>query len=357
MTTISDDDRAQVLYEATVQYWQHILNIVRFAFAIHVVLFALFLVLQVPVMLAGNAVSVLVYVWCFRAIKQQRFQLAGMLMGVEIIAHAILATWVLGWDSNFYLFVFCVVPVVAFSFQRARALRVCLNLAILLVVVGGFAGRRHMGGGADIAPALMDILGVLNALAATALLLRSAALSVSFSLQMQMNLFQTAHSDSLTNLYTRRRIMQRVRQLGAQRHQQVVSVLMLDIDHFKLINDAHGHEVGDGVLQRVAQAIRASVRSNDMAARWGGEEFLVLMPGTSLADAQVVAERVLTCIRADAGEVTEMGEGLTAPLQVTATVAVVTMQAGEAFRDALSRVDHLLYEGKRAGRDRVMTSA
>jgi diguanylate cyclase (GGDEF)-like protein len=356
MTSLSDDDRAQVLYEATVQYWQHILTIVRFAFTIHMVLFVLFLFMQVPVMLAGNAVSVLVYVWCFRAIKQQRFQLAGLLMGIEIVAHAMLATWVLGWESNFYLFVFCVVPVVAFSFQRARARRVCLNLAIGLVVVGGFAGRRHMGGGADISPVLMDTFGVLNALAATALLLRSAALSVSFSLQMQMNLFQTAHCDSLTNLYTRRRIMQRVRQLGAQRQQQTVSVLMLDIDHFKLINDAHGHDVGDVVLQRVAQAITASVRSTDMAARWGGEEFLVLMPGTSAADAQAVAERMLACIRADAGEVTEMGEGLAQPLRVTATAAVATMQPGEVFREALSRADHLLYEGKRAGRDRVMAA-
>jgi diguanylate cyclase (GGDEF)-like protein len=356
MNSLSDDDRAQVLYEATVQYWQHILTIVRFAFAIHVVLFVVFLFVQVPVMFLGNAVSVLVYMWCFKAISRQRFQMAGMLMGVEIIAHAVLATWVLGWESNFYLFVFCVVPVVAFSFQRARALRVCLNVAIMLVVVGGFAGRRYMGRDAQISPTLMDIFGVLNAVAATGLLLRSAALSVSFSLQMQLNLFLTAHSDSLTSLYTRRRIMQRVRQLGAQRHQQTVSVLILDIDHFKLINDTHGHDVGDVVLQRVAQAITASIRTTDMAARWGGEEFLVLMPGTTTADALAVAERVLARIRADAGEVTEMGDGLAQPLSVTATAAVATMAPGEAFRDALSRADQLLYEGKRAGRDRVMAA-
>lgn len=357
MTSLSDDDRAQVLYEATVQYWHHIIAIVRIAFAIHVVLFVLFLVLQVPVMLVGNAISVLMYVCCLRAIKQQRFRLAGLLMGVEIIGHAVLATWVLGWDSNFYWFVFCIVPVIAFSFQAARVTRVCLNLAILLTLVGGFAARQHMGGGTQISPALMNAFGILNALAATALLLRSAALSVSFSLQMQMSLFQTAHRDSLTELYTRRRIMQRVRQLGAQRQQQTVSVLLLDIDHFKAINDAHGHDVGDAVLQRVAQAITASVRYSDMAARWGGEEFLVLMPDTSSADARQVADRLLARIRAQAGEVTDMGEGLAHPLHVTATVAVATVHPGEPFREALHRADQLLYEGKRAGRDRVMVRA
>lgn len=356
MNSLSDDDRAQVLYEATVQYWKHILTIVQIAFAIHVVLFVLFLILEVPVMLAGNAVSVVMYVACLRAIKQQRFQLAGMLMGVEIIAHAMLATWVLGWESNFYLFVFCVVPVVAFSFQRHRLRRVCLNVAILLMVVGGFAGRRHMGGGAGISPELMDTFGVLNALAATALLLRSAALAVSFSLQMQMNLFSTAQRDSLTDLYTRRRVMQRVRQLGAQRQPQTTSMLLLDIDLFKKINDAHGHDVGDAVLQRVAQAITASVRHTDVAARWGGEEFLVLMPDTDSSEARVVADRVLACIRAQAGDVMEMGEGLSAPLQVTATVAVTTLLPGEAFAAGLQRADHLLYEGKRAGRDRVMAA-
>lgn len=356
MHSLSDDDRAQVLYEATVQYWQHILAIVRIAFGIHVALFGLFLYLQVPVMLAGNAVSVLAYVGCLRAIKRKRLQLAGLLMGGEIIGHAMLATWAVGWDSNFFMFVFCVVPIVAFSFQRARLGRVCLNVAILLLIVGGYALRTQMPGSAQISPAMVNGIGVINALAATLLLLRSATLSVSFSLQMQMNLFLAAHRDSLTNLYTRRRIMQRVRQLGAQRQQQVVSVLLLDIDHFKAINDAHGHDIGDSVLQRVALAITASIRTTDMAARWGGEEFLVLMPGTPSADAQGVAERVLASIRAEAGEVTEMGDGLAPPLQVTATVAVATLQPGEAFREALSRADQLLYEGKRAGRDRVMAA-
>lgn len=357
MNNLSDDDRAQVIAEATIQYWRHILGIVRIAFGIHVALFFLFLYLQMTVMLVGNAASVLVYIACLRAIRGHRFELAGMLMSLEIIAHALLATWVLGWDSNFYMFVFCVVPIVAFSFQQARPKRVCLNLAIMLLLVGGFVSRRYVGGGSQISPVLMDTFGVVNACAATALLLRSAALSVTFSLQMQMNLFQAAHRDSLTNLYTRRRVMQRVRQLNKESPGQAVSLLVLDIDHFKSINDARGHDVGDAVLQRVAQAITASIRREDMAARWGGEEFLVLMPGTSTADAQQVADRLLERIREEAGAVIGLEEGSDGALQVTATMAVVTVGLGETFAAALNRADQLLYEGKRAGRDRVMVAA
>lgn len=356
MNRLSDNDRLQVLQDATAQFWQHIVPLVQIVCALHVLLLGLFALLQVPVMLAVNLVSVPVYLVCLRAIRRSRFRLAGMLISLEIIAHGLVATWVLGWDSNFHLYLYCVIPIVAFCYQAAPVRRALLALAIIGILVGGYTARHALGLQPGIAPPVLEAMGVANALFATALLLHASVLLVRFILAMQLGMYDTAYRDSLTQLYTRRRIMQRVRQLGAQRQQQTVSVLLLDIDHFKSINDAHGHDVGDAVLQQVALAITASVRATDMAARWGGEEFLVLMPDTEMSVAQVVADRLLACIRERAGDVTEMGEGLAAPLRVTATVAVATMAVGEAFAAALNRADHLLYEGKRAGRDRVMAA-
>lgn len=348
MPQLNDADRAHVLNDATAQFWHHIVSVVKVAFAIHIVLFAAFVVLGCAPMVIANAVSLLMYIVCLRGIAKGRYQLAGVMMSTEIIGHALAAIWFLGWNSNFHFYLFCVVPVISFSFQTAPARRVGLGLAILSVVVGGFALRGHMGAQSGISEEVLETIGVVNAFTATALLLQASALAVRFTLKMQLSLYHAAHRDILTDLYTRRRILQRVGQLERSPYRPDMALVLLDIDHFKQINDRHGHELGDDILQRVARAISDSVRASDMAARWGGEEFLVLMPDTRLADAEQVAGRILQRIREAGGTVTDQ------PIAVTATVAVAQLDAGEVFKDALNRADQALYEGKRAGRDRVM---
>lgn len=286
MDTLSASDREHVLENATAQFWKHIAPIVKIAFAIHVVLFVLFLVVGPVLLCLGNIASIGAYVACLRAIRRERYQLAGLLICVEIILHAVLATWMLGWESNFYFYLFCIVPILSFSFQTAPWRRLSLSLAILLVALGGFALRRQVGGAHAMPPWLLETFGFANVFTAIGILLHATALSVRYSLTMQFHQFHSANRDSLTNLYTRRRIVQQARQLP----QSVpVSVVVLDVDHFKQVNDRHGHDEGDQVLQRVALAIAESVRDTDMAARWGGEEFLLLMLDTPLGDAAQVA--------------------------------------------------------------------
>lgn len=346
MQRLSDTDRVQVLQDATVQFWQYIVPIVQIACATHLLLLGLFALLHVPLMLAANLVSVPVYLLCLRAVRRQRFRLAGMLMSVEIIAHAVLATWVLGWDSNFHLYLYCVIPIIAFCYQTAPLRRTLLGVAILATVAGGYGWRQHMGLNPGISSQALNALGTANALLATGVVLHASVLLVRYILAMQLGMYDTAYRDSLTNLYTRRRIMQRVRQLGARPGSPPAALVLLDIDHFKRINDRHGHDHGDLILQRVAAAIGASVRASDLASRWGGEEFLILMPDTRLADARQVAERLLQRIREETAALG--GEA------VTATLAVAPLLPGDAFRDALKRTDQLLYQGKQQGRDRVM---
>jgi hypothetical protein len=119
MNSLTADDRTQVTREATAEYWKHIIPIVQIAFAIHVLLLGLFLIVGLRVMWITNAVSVLAYIACLLAIKHRLYRCAGMLISIEIIAHAAIATWRLGWDSNFHLYVFCIVPIIAFGFHSS----------------------------------------------------------------------------------------------------------------------------------------------------------------------------------------------------------------------------------------------
>jgi diguanylate cyclase (GGDEF)-like protein len=158
-----------------------------------------------------------------------------------------------------------------------------------------------------------------------------------------------AHLDALTEVKNRHALQESldVTLSAARRHQQDLSVLLIDIDHFKLLNDAVGHRNGDLVLGQVAQTLRQTLRTEDLIGRWGGEEFLLIMPGTDVRGAEWVAERlrVLVCeLKAN------FGDGDTRALTVTVGVA---QWAGESAEDLVDRADAALYAGKANGRNTV----
>src|SRR5918911_4593930 len=131
-------------------------------------------------------------------------------------------------------------------------------------------------------------------------------------------------------------------------HEQICLVLV-DVDHFKAVNDRHGHMVGDVVLREVAAVLSGSVRAQDRVARWGGEEFLIALPGGSAGLGAEAASRLRR-------RVEEHAWSLHAPgLRLTVSVGVSAGPAGE-FSTVLARADAAMYAAKRAGRNRVMTS-
>lgn len=123
---------------------------------------------------------------------------------------------------------------------------------------------------------------------------------------------------------------------------------MLDIDHFKLLNDRFGHEAGDTVLCAVAQACRTAVRSVDMVARWGGEEFVILLPETDAADAAVMAERLWVMIGA-----LRIPHGSSENLACTVCIGVADVRDDDP-NSLLRRADEALYAAKSGGRNRVV---
>ncbi|MCU7966062.1 MAG: GGDEF domain-containing protein, partial [gamma proteobacterium symbiont of Bathyaustriella thionipta] len=131
----------------------------------------------------------------------------------------------------------------------------------------------------------------------------------------------------------------------AKRHHEPVSFIMMDIDHFKHINDNYGHPVGDIVLQKVATIIEQQSRSEDVAARFGGEEFVILLDHCSLMDAQFKAEKYRQLIEAERPE----------QHVVTCSFGVVQMNPeGEAIDSLIKRADLALYQAKENGRNQVV---
>jgi two-component system cell cycle response regulator len=168
-------------------------------------------------------------------------------------------------------------------------------------------------------------------------------------LERERGLEELAYNDELTRLYNRRFLSRQLSAIvrSAVRHRRTLSCVLVDIDRFKSINDEHGHARGDAVLARVAARLQHVLREEDYAGRWGGEEFLVLLPDIDEEGAQATAERLRL----------NVGGRPVAGLRVTVSAGCATWSPGESPDDLLRRADAALYAAKRGGRDQVAQAA
>ncbi|MDP2828372.1 MAG: diguanylate cyclase [Sulfuricellaceae bacterium] len=168
---------------------------------------------------------------------------------------------------------------------------------------------------------------------------------------LEASLTKLSREDSLTGLINRRTLMDILEEemTRSQRYQRSMSLLMIDLDHFKRINDQWGHQMGDDVLKNFASQCEEAMRENDKIGRWGGEEFVMLLPETEQSEAEDVANRLRSLtssmvIRPHTGD---------SAVRVTVSIGIASTQAGDTVETLLTRADNALYDAKTAGRNRV----
>jgi len=166
---------------------------------------------------------------------------------------------------------------------------------------------------------------------------------------LNLELGLLSRTDPLTGAFNRRHLDDSLAAVcrAAQRHDEPVAVLMIDIDNFKQVNDRHGHGTGDDVLRIVTRRLEDALRGEDTLGRWGGEEFLVVMPRTDQAGAVIVAERLRSCV---ADEGVTAGDGDALPITVSIGVSSATRSTPDLL---IAGADRALYAAKAAGRNRV----
>ncbi|MDT8451666.1 MAG: GGDEF domain-containing protein [Gammaproteobacteria bacterium] len=153
-------------------------------------------------------------------------------------------------------------------------------------------------------------------------------------------------TDPLTSIYNRRKFNELLATEieRSKRYQNSLSIIMCDIDHFKKINDTFGHDVGDRVIRKFSKQIHENIREIDMFARWGGEEFMILMPNVSVENAHSVAEKLRTVIEKTEIETAD---------NFTASFGVADLLLDDTAETFIKRADQALYKAKRSGRNRV----
>jgi diguanylate cyclase (GGDEF)-like protein len=246
-----------------------------------------------------------------------------------------------------------------FDMQRLEARQVrlvaggtVLILGLMLAVMGWLApeGLDLPREALNIAMAVV-MLPVLSIVAREVRRIRVRQLEQKTQLTATLRqLHKLSTRDSLTDLYNRRHMMHLLeREMKRQaRKGGVFSVAILDIDHFKRVNDQHGHAVGDAVLRDFSKRIRRAIRECDVVARWGGEEFLVLMPGTGRPQALLALERMRAKVVKH--DWSQHAPGLT----VRFSAGVAQHNGAELIHRTLEQADLALYQAKSAGRDRAV---
>lgn len=258
------------------------------------------------------------------------------------------------WDSLFPTTFLGFVVFIVVGFLACSPRAAVMNA---VAVVGGVLGFGLVGlavpGGADYARDLIRyafylgvLAGLLHVLSRAKVNLTRAELAWEEASLEVSGLRELAYLDPLTGLANRRRLVEELTfQAGQVAEENPVSVLYLDLDRFKEVNDQHGHATGDAVLCWVGEVAGRTVRRADLVARLGGEEFVIVTAGTGPDRARQLAER----LRKMLPEELEAATGV----RVTASFGVVALRPGEGAEAVLDRVDRMMYLAKAAGRDRV----
>lgn len=168
------------------------------------------------------------------------------------------------------------------------------------------------------------------------------------------NLKKFANTDPLTSLYNRRAFLIaydrqiKMQKRGTSTH---ATLVMIDLDDFKRVNDNFGHDVGDDVLKGVALTVKSSVRATDIVARFGGEEFILLLPNTHLESARILSKKISNSIKLESKNYSPKSQFQ----YITLSIGIISLTCSDTFKESLIKVDHALYTAKKSGKNCIKT--
>lgn len=316
----------------------------------HAAFVGLFLWAEVKGLALVNIGSLLSYALVFVLGRRQRPGAALAITVVEVVGHAIVATAVIGWHTGFHYYVLLAIPVVIMSPMQSLKFKGASVVMLVLTYLGMDILLRGRQAPFELALQTANGLHYFNVFTAMVILIAMAGYYYYLIDRAQSSLRHLARTDPLTQLNNRLALTEFIaqEQRRSRGGERPLSFIIGDLDHFKAVNDTHGHEVGDQVLMAVSQAMASVVRDVDHLGRWGGEEFLVVLPDADQAAAFQIAERLRQRV---AAVTVPSGAAI---LKVSMTFGVSQVASRESAEQAIARADAALYDGKHGGRNRVL---
>ena len=312
----------------------------------------LFLAFDSPVLAWLNVVSITMYAVAYWLLGRRTNGPAVLLIWLEVLGHAAIGTLLIGWDSGFHYYLLMFIPATVVS----AGTRLVPNLLLVLLFVfytGLHAISQYLGALAPLDARALLVVHGFNVAVVFAMATYTARFYYATVRRAENRLVEQAATDPLTGLSNRRNLLTLAEQVQAQaqRSHLPTALVIADIDHFKRINDQLGHDAGDQVLVHIGLLLSRTCRTQDIVARWGGEEFLILLPDTAGEDALALAERIRQTVAAQ--PLVYAHASITPAL----SLGVAELEPGETLDSAIARADHALYQSKEDGRNRVTLAA
>jgi diguanylate cyclase len=328
-------------------FWIMTRRVTLVAAGVDLAFIGLFLLLDSPFLAWLNIASIAVYAVAYWMLTRHINMPAVALIWFEVLGHAAVGTMLVGWDSGFHYYLLMFIPAIVVSGDRKRM--VFLLMLLFAYYLGLHAASRWMGVMAPLSGTGLWIVHSFNVAIVFAMASYTARFYYGTVRRAEKKLVEFATRDSLTGLSNRRNLLSLAEHeiARARRTGEPIALVIADIDHFKQINDQHGHEAGDHVLSRVGALLMQLCRGQDIVARWGGEEFLLLLPATDIAAATTLAERIRESVASAA--IDHAGKRVS----FTLSLGVAVLSLDEELSTAIARADSLLYQSKAQGRDRV----
>lgn len=325
----------------------------------HILYLVVFSILGVKPMIAFNVFSVVFYsvliILIFRTELRKELVLAAL---TEVMLHSCLGLYTMGWQAGFSMFLLFIMPIPFYMPLK----RLTTPYLFAMVPLSLFIGMHLLVYDLETTmytfrdPYINKMIYYMNTALGAAILVYVASIymlereTMKFKLTTKNERLQKlATLDPLTQLFNRRAMGEYLRlvQHNCERSGKGYTVGLGDIDDFKKINDTYGHETGDEALKQAAGIITRNVPAEGYAARWGGEEFLFVIPNAELEEGVECAERIRSELNERVFKADENSFG------ITVTIGVCVGKAGEDIEKVISRADGMLYRGKESGKNKV----
>lgn len=329
---------------------------VYLAFCGHLLFLGLFIFYNIQPLIYMNIFSCLIFFTAYILNSKRAHRLIFYLTFLEMSLHAYFATYFLGWTSGFHLYILCLLPLI-FNYRIQSSIRkkvLVLSLLLLYVslnILSRFFPDFHLLTSRQLSNFdLMNVLITFVVFVILSHIYSISAMHLEADLREKNKALETSsRTDPLTGLSNRRDILEKIEYEKERiiRNKEKCCFILTDIDNFKLINDNYGHDFGDYVLSELAGIFKGRLRNQDHICRWGGEEFLFVLPDTDVNGGVFVAQKIRNILKEYCFKFNNYES------DISLTFGVSLFDPHKSIDTSIKIADELLYYGKRNGRDRI----
>nr|WP_136249737.1 GGDEF domain-containing protein [Ningiella ruwaisensis] len=317
----------------------------------HIAFLFLFALMDVVAMVIFNIVSVAVWIFAFFLSQRRQFEKSVNIIAAEMYCHAIVATLFVGPDLGFQYYLWPILGLLLSlpNNKLKQSTFLCLLVVISFILLTLFT--KNVSYSYELI-FIVEWIYAMNVLFAALPFIFTILYLRNDNLVNEKELFSQANMDPLSGTYNRRFVNDLMSTSDTEQRRRsfdTYTIVLGDVDHFKQINDTHGHQVGDEVIRRVAEVLQDNVRDSDIVSRWGGEEFLVILANADTETAEKVVNKIRHGIKA------EIQIPVLKETGVTMSFGIANAHRHMSFEETVRQADIKLYQAKATGRDKMLS--